>query len=109
MKKGNFGLEKTIQTVFRNTPKRSYIKSSHSKNELFESNDDNNEERISIEDSEDSENDSDGLDEESEPDSDDLMESTENSEMGSPIKPTLQNKHRDEIPSEGKKRASCLH
>ena len=68
---------------------------------MFESNDDNNEERISIDDSED---DSDGLDEESEPDSDDLMESTENSEMeNSPIKPTRRNKHQDEFPSKGKK------
>jgi len=81
----------------RVTPKRSSKKSSRSKSNLFESNGDNNEERISIDDSED---DSDGLDEESEPDSDDLMESTENSEMeNSPIKPTRLNKHQDEFPS----------
>ena len=97
-----YSKEKIIQNVFRTTPKRSYVKSPHSKNDLFESNDDNNEERISVKDS--SEDDSDGLDEESEPDSDDLMESTENSEMeNSPIKPTLPNKHRKESRTKGKK------
>ncbi|CBY31573.1 unnamed protein product [Oikopleura dioica] len=76
----------------RITPKRSSVKSKHSKYGVLNSNDEDDDERITLEDSED---DSDGLDEESEPDSDDLMESTENSSMGSPMKPIPKKNHEE--------------